>query len=74
MMNYVDLVFKISGRYTLNNNFCLRKYDFNKFNGRCIKNGQDICYVTCLFSFPYSRTNELCEQLIFVQNKQATFL
>jgi hypothetical protein len=67
-MNCVDLVFKISGRYTLNNNFCLRKYDFNKFNGRCIKNGQDICYVTCLFSFPYSRTNELCEQLNFVQN------
>jgi len=76
------LVFKISGRYLLDNNFDITKFDDNKLNCRQVdtKNdpndshynvnyispNPDICSITSLFAFPSKMTDYLHNRMEFV--------
>jgi hypothetical protein len=68
----IDIVFKISGRYYLNENFKLYKFDsfctriINTKNDPNDKNilPADYCGVSCLFSFPKNKTDIFINTLL----------
>lgn len=80
--NNIDLVFKISGRYFLNEHFDITKFDYSRFASRLVdtKNDPndshynpetdsiepDYCHITQLFAFPSNKTDELCERMQYV--------
>lgn len=53
LLNNFELVFKISGRYTINSNFNRKNWISNKFNFLKINN----CYSTRLYAIPRSSIN-----------------
>lgn len=75
IQNNYSVIFKISGRYQLNSEFCLSDWDFDVYNflnydieGRVIANS-DGRYVrgshsTRLFSFPGDKKNEMKKALL----------
>jgi len=77
-LNSIDIVFKISGRYYLNDKFNINSHDLSKINC-CIvdtKNDPnnnfkhsgppDDVSVTSLFSFPYNKSDYILQRLKFV--------
>jgi hypothetical protein len=55
-----DIVFKISGRYYLNENFKLSKFD-----SFCTRMLNESCGVSCLFSFPKNKTEYMIDNLLY---------
>jgi hypothetical protein len=76
----INIVFKISGRYWLNNLFDLSKFDTSKYNVRCVNtfkepndppndNTQiDMCVCTTLFSFNPNDSQKFRNALNFMIN------
>ena len=78
--NKINIVFKISGRYLLNEHFKITNFNLDKHNFRFINtftddnladnnknyNSIDMCCVTCLFAFNPNNNKEILDSLNYV--------
>jgi hypothetical protein len=60
-----DYIFKISGRYYLNDLFNMSNFNLNEFNSNKTRINEE-CYSTCFFGIPPSKINILLNNLDFI--------